>query len=40
MDFDLSEEQVALQQVAREFLAERWPADRMRAALDAMPATI
>ncbi|MBW2385172.1 MAG: acyl-CoA dehydrogenase, partial [Deltaproteobacteria bacterium] len=38
--FDLSEEQVALQQVAREFLAERWPADRMRAALDAMPATI
>ncbi len=40
MDFDLSEEQVALQEVAREFLAERWPADRMRAALDAMPFVI
>jgi alkylation response protein AidB-like acyl-CoA dehydrogenase len=40
MDFDLSEEQVALQEVAREFLAERWPADHMRAALDAPPAVI
>ena len=40
MDFDLSEEQVALQEVAREFLRERWSPDRMRQALDAMPAAI
>jgi alkylation response protein AidB-like acyl-CoA dehydrogenase len=40
VDFDLSEEQVALQEVAREFLRERWSPDRMRQALDAMPAAI
>jgi alkylation response protein AidB-like acyl-CoA dehydrogenase len=40
VDFDLSEEQVALQEVAREFLRERWSPDRMRRALDAMPAAI
>ena len=40
MDFDLSEEQVALQEVARDFLRERWSPDRMRQALDAMPAAI
>lgn len=40
MDFNLSEEQAALQEMARDFLRERWPADRMRAALDSPPATI
>ena len=40
MDFNLSEEQEALQQMARDFLRERWPADRMREALDARPAVI
>jgi len=40
VDFDLSEEQEALQEVARDFLRERWPADRMREALDRPPATI
>jgi len=40
VDFNLSEEQEALQEMARDFLRERWPADRMRAALDAPPAVI
>ena len=40
MDFSLSEEQIALQETAREFLRKHWPAERMRAALDAQPAVI
>ncbi|MBW2314200.1 MAG: acyl-CoA dehydrogenase [Deltaproteobacteria bacterium] len=40
MDFRLSEEQEALREVARDFLAARWPADKMRAALDAQPALV
>lgn len=40
MEFSLSEEQTALQEMAREFLRARWPAERMRAALDAQPAVI
>jgi len=40
VDFRLSEEQQALREVARDFLAARWPADRMRAALDAPPARV
>jgi alkylation response protein AidB-like acyl-CoA dehydrogenase len=40
VDFNLSEEQEALQEMARDFLAQRWPADRMREALDASPAVI
>ncbi len=40
MDFSLSEEQRALQQMARDFLKERWSPDRARRALDAQPATI
>ncbi len=40
MDFDLSEEQHALQEMARDFLAERWPTERSRQLLDARPALI
>ncbi|MBW2275130.1 MAG: acyl-CoA/acyl-ACP dehydrogenase [Deltaproteobacteria bacterium] len=40
MDFDLSEEQEALQEMARDFLGERWPADRSREQLDKRPALI
>ena len=40
MDFNLSEEQEALQEMARDFLSERWPADRARELLDARPALI
>jgi alkylation response protein AidB-like acyl-CoA dehydrogenase len=40
MDFNLSEEQEALQTMARDFLRERWPSERARAQLDARPATI
>lgn len=40
MDFQLSEEQQALQEVAREFLKERWPTDSVREALDHPPARI
>ena len=40
MDFNLSEEQEALQEMARDFLRERWPTDRMRDALDKRPALI
>lgn len=40
MDFKLSEEQEEMQAMARDFLRERWPADRAREALDAHPATI
>jgi alkylation response protein AidB-like acyl-CoA dehydrogenase len=34
VDFNLSEEQEALQQMARDFLAERWPMERTRQLLD------
>ncbi|UCE87347.1 MAG: acyl-CoA/acyl-ACP dehydrogenase [Deltaproteobacteria bacterium] len=40
MDFNLSEEQEALQETARDFLRERWPPDRTREALDRQPAVI
>ncbi len=40
MDFELSEEQLALQELVRDFLREQWPSDRMRAALDEGPALI
>lgn len=40
MDFELSSEYVALKDIAREFLAERWPAERVRHALDEPPARI
>ncbi len=40
MEFNLSEEQEALQEMARDFLSERWPAERMRELLDARPALI
>jgi len=40
VDFDLSEEQEALQEMARDFLGERWPADRSREQLDKRPALI
>jgi alkylation response protein AidB-like acyl-CoA dehydrogenase len=40
MDLKLSEEQEALQEMARDFLKERWPADRARELLDARPAVI
>jgi alkylation response protein AidB-like acyl-CoA dehydrogenase len=40
VEFNLSEEQEALQEMARDFLRERWPADRVRAALDDRPAVI
>ena len=38
MDFDLSEEQVAFRGTARDYLAQRWPLDAMRTALDNPPA--
>ena len=40
MDFNLSEEQEAFQEMARDFLGERWPADRPREQLDKRPAVI
>jgi alkylation response protein AidB-like acyl-CoA dehydrogenase len=40
LDFKISEEQEELQAMARDFLRERWPADRAREALDAQPAII
>ncbi len=40
MDFKLSEEQQALQEIARDFLRERWPTSRMRDLLDDRPAVI
>jgi len=40
VDFNLSEEQEALQEMARDFLSERWPAERARELLDARPARI
>jgi len=40
VDFNLSEEQETLQEMARDFLRERWPTDRTREALDKQPAVI
>ena len=40
MDFNLSEEQEALQEIARDFLSERWPTDLTREALDKKLAVI
>ncbi|MDP6978074.1 MAG: acyl-CoA dehydrogenase family protein [Myxococcota bacterium] len=40
MDFNLSEEQEALQDMARDFLSERWPRERVREQLDARPALV
>jgi len=40
LDFNLSEEQEALQEMARDFLSERWPTDRSRELLDERPALI
>ena len=40
MDFKLSEEQIAIKDVARNFLADRWSAEHMRKALDQPPAVI
>jgi acyl-CoA dehydrogenase len=40
LDFSLSEEQEALQEMARDFLRERWPTDRSREGLDKRPAVI
>ena len=40
MDFNISEEQEALQEMARDFLRERWPTDRSREGLDKRPAVI
>ena len=40
MDFNLSEEQEALQEMASDFIRERWPADQAREALDKRPAVI
>jgi alkylation response protein AidB-like acyl-CoA dehydrogenase len=40
VDFNLSEEQEAFQEMARDFLGERWPADRAREQLDKRPAVI
>jgi alkylation response protein AidB-like acyl-CoA dehydrogenase len=40
LDFNLSEEQEALQEMARDFLRERWPAENTREALDKSPAVI
>jgi alkylation response protein AidB-like acyl-CoA dehydrogenase len=40
VDFNLSEEQEALQEMARDFLRERWPTDRTREALDKRLAVI
>jgi alkylation response protein AidB-like acyl-CoA dehydrogenase len=40
VDFNLSEEQEALQEMARDFLRERWPTERTREALDKKLAVI
>ncbi len=40
MDFELNEEQVAMQDTARNFLADRWDPDTMRKAIDKPPASI
>ncbi|MBT4521691.1 MAG: acyl-CoA/acyl-ACP dehydrogenase [Halieaceae bacterium] len=40
MDFELSAEQVAMRDVARNMLGERWHPDKMREAIDKPPATI
>ncbi len=40
MDFNLSEEQEALQDMARDFLSERWPREHVREQLDARPALV
>jgi alkylation response protein AidB-like acyl-CoA dehydrogenase len=40
VDFNLSEEQEALQEIARDFLRERWPTDLTREALDKKLAVI
>jgi len=40
VDFELSDEQRALQEMARDFLGERWPSERMRQALDRGPAHV
>lgn len=40
MDFELSEEQLALRDAARGLLARRWSPDTMRAAVDQPPASI
>jgi alkylation response protein AidB-like acyl-CoA dehydrogenase len=40
VDFNLSEEQEALQEIARDFLCERWPPDRSREGLDKRLAVI
>lgn len=40
MDFELSEEQLALRDAARGLLAQRWSSDAMRAAVDQPPASI
>lgn len=40
MDFALSHEQEALRDTARDFLERRWPAERMRQALDTPPAIV
>jgi len=40
LDFNLSEEQETLQEMARDFIGERWPADQSREALDKRPAVL
>jgi alkylation response protein AidB-like acyl-CoA dehydrogenase len=40
VDFNLSEEQEALQEMASDFIRERWPADQAREALDKRPAVL
>jgi alkylation response protein AidB-like acyl-CoA dehydrogenase len=40
VDFNLSEEQEALQEMACDFIRERWPAEHAREALDKRPAVI
>lgn len=40
MDFELSDEHIALRDSARDFIAERWSPDRMRQALDTPPAAL
>ncbi|MCC7077149.1 MAG: acyl-CoA/acyl-ACP dehydrogenase [Acidimicrobiia bacterium] len=40
MNFELSEEQLALRDTARDLLKQRWSPDRMRHALDAPPARV
>jgi acyl-CoA dehydrogenase len=39
MEFELSEEQTAIRDMATNFLAQRWHSDRRREALDSLPAT-